>query len=161
MIQQEIEKLAYSPKEACHALGLSKGTLAELLRSGKLPSIRAGKRYLIPRTALEEFINGYKEGENMIQEPDIVRSQQLVNKWGDRRNLPTDADLDEVMEGAQDLQMAITNRMEALNNLTDVLKEAAKEWGPVLIGHKYQAEIEDGRIASISLRSKGDTNGQQ
>ena len=95
------------------------------------------------------------------QEPDIVRSQQLVNKWGDRRNLPTDADLDEVMEGAQDLQMAITTRMEALNNLTDVLKEAAKEWGPVLIGHKYQAEIEDGRIASINLRSTGDTDGQQ
>jgi hypothetical protein len=83
------------------------------------------------------------------QEPDILSSQQLVNKWGDRRNLPTDADLDEVMESAQDLQMAITTRMEALNNLTDVLKEAAKEWGPVLIGHKYQAEIEDGRIAII------------
>ena len=95
------------------------------------------------------------------QEPDIVRSQQLVNKWGDRRNLPTDADLDEVMEGAQDLQMAITNRQKALDNLSDVLKEAAKEWGPLLIGHKYQAEIEDGRIASISLRSTGDTDGQQ
>ena len=110
-----------------------------------------------------------RKGGTMIQqEPDIVRSQQLVNKWGDRRNLPTDADLDEVMEGAQDLQMAITTRMEALNNLTDVLKEAAKEWGPVLIGHKYQAEIEDGlchmrafRHLVITLRSKGDTDGQQ
>ena len=57
--------------------------------------------------------------------------------------------------------MAITNRQKALDNLSDVLKEAAKEWGPLLIGHKYQAEIEDGRIASINLRSKGDTDGEQ
>ena len=56
----DVVKMVYSPKEAGQALGLSKGTLAELLRSGKLPSVRAGKRYLIPRTALEEFINSYK-----------------------------------------------------------------------------------------------------
>jgi len=58
---QEVDKMVYSPKEAGIALGLSKGALAQLLRSGKLPSVRAGKRYLIPKTALEEFINGYKE----------------------------------------------------------------------------------------------------
>ena len=59
----DVDKMVYSPKEAGIALGLSKGTLSELLRSGKLPSVRAGKRYLIPRSALEEFINGYRESE--------------------------------------------------------------------------------------------------
>jgi len=59
----QIDKMVYSPKEASQALGLSKGALAQLLRSGKLPSVRAGKRYLIPRTALEEFVNSYKESD--------------------------------------------------------------------------------------------------
>ena len=86
-----------------------------------------------------------EKGGNMVQvksEPDIVTSQQLVNRWADPCNMPLDATFDEIIEGVQDLQMSITNRQEALNTLTDVLKEVAKEVGPVLVGDKYEAVIE-------------------
>ena len=103
-----------------------------------------------------------EKGGNMVQvksEPDIVTSQQLVNRWADPCNMPLDASFDEIIEGVQDLQMSITNRQEALNTLTDVLKEVAKEVGPVLVGDKNEAVIEEGRVASINLRNVGDTNG--
>jgi len=73
--------------------------------------------------------------------------------------MPLDASFDEIIEGYQDLEMAITNRQEALNTLTDVLNEVSKEVGPVLVGDKYEAVIEEGRVASINLRNVGDTNG--
>ena len=103
-----------------------------------------------------------EKGGNMVQvksEPDIVTSQQLVNRWADPCNMPLDASFDEIIEGYQDLEMAITNRQEALNTLTKVLNEVSKEVGPVLVGDKYEAVIEEGRVASISLRNVGDTNG--
>ena len=92
-------------------------------------------------------------------ESDIVTSQQLVNRWAAPCNMPLDASFDEIIEGVQDLQMSFTNRQEALNTLPDVLKEVAKEVGPVLVGDKYEAVIEEGRVASIHLRNVGDTNG--
>lgn len=45
-----------SAREAAQALGLGRSTTYELLRSGELPSIRVGRRVLIPLAALEGFI---------------------------------------------------------------------------------------------------------
>ena len=50
------ERLAYSPAEVEAMLGLSHDSLFKLLASGKLRSTKAGRRRLIPRAAVEEFL---------------------------------------------------------------------------------------------------------
>lgn len=45
-------------KEAEQALRLSKNTVNALLQSGRLRSVRVGRKYLIPEEAIEEFLRG-------------------------------------------------------------------------------------------------------
>ncbi|MDK2012265.1 MULTISPECIES: helix-turn-helix domain-containing protein [unclassified Deinococcus] len=52
------EKLVYNPKELEPLLQLSKNTINALLRSGRLRSVRVGRRYLIPREAIQQFLAG-------------------------------------------------------------------------------------------------------
>lgn len=52
------EKLVYSPKELEPLLLLSKNTINALLRSGRLRSVRVGRRYLIPRESVQQFLHG-------------------------------------------------------------------------------------------------------
>ena len=53
-----IEKLAYSIDEAAAALSLSRSAVKALLYTGKLKYKQAGRRKLIPRWALDEFLSG-------------------------------------------------------------------------------------------------------
>ena len=52
------EKLVYSPKELEPLLQLSKNTINALLRSGRLRSVRVGRRYLIPCESVQQFLRG-------------------------------------------------------------------------------------------------------
>ena len=47
-----------TPKKVQELLGLSKTTVAELLHSGKIISLRAGRKYLISRKAVQQFVDG-------------------------------------------------------------------------------------------------------
>ena len=51
------ERKALSPSEAFALLGISRGLGYELLRAGKLRSVRAGRRILIPVAAIDEYLN--------------------------------------------------------------------------------------------------------
>jgi len=53
---EPIERVAYSPNEAARALGLSLNHVYDLIRSGTIPSVRLGKRILIPRAELERML---------------------------------------------------------------------------------------------------------
>jgi len=46
-------KLTLTVKEAAKALGISRGLAYEMVKSGEIPSIRLGKRILVPQRALE------------------------------------------------------------------------------------------------------------
>lgn len=50
------KRLCITVPEAAEMLGLSKNFVYQLVREGKLPSIRFGKRILIPRVALEKML---------------------------------------------------------------------------------------------------------
>jgi excisionase family DNA binding protein len=52
------ERLAYSPDEAADLLGISRELEHDLLRTGQLGSVKAGRRRLIGRHHLEEFLAG-------------------------------------------------------------------------------------------------------
>lgn len=46
--------------EACEALHIGKNTLYSLLKSGIIKSIKIGKKYLIPKIYLVDYINQYR-----------------------------------------------------------------------------------------------------
>jgi excisionase family DNA binding protein len=51
------DRLTLRPKETTAITGLSVGATYQLLESGAMPSIRVGKKYLVPRAALVEWVN--------------------------------------------------------------------------------------------------------
>ena len=52
------ERLAYSPDEAAELLGISRELVHDLLRTGQLGSVKAGRRRLIGKHHLEAFLVG-------------------------------------------------------------------------------------------------------
>ncbi len=51
-------RLAYSPEEAAELLGISRELVHDLLRTGQLGSVKAGRRRLIGKGHLEAFLAG-------------------------------------------------------------------------------------------------------
>ena len=54
MVEQE--RVTLSIEEAAGMLGISRAHAYELVRRGALPRLRLGRRVVIPRKALEEFV---------------------------------------------------------------------------------------------------------
>jgi excisionase family DNA binding protein len=54
--------ILYSVDEAATALRLSKSVLYELIRSGRLRTVKAGRRRLVPVTALTEYVASLEAG---------------------------------------------------------------------------------------------------
>lgn len=50
------ELLAYSVPDAAKALSLSYSQVKELVREGRLKVVRVGRRVLVPRWAMDEFL---------------------------------------------------------------------------------------------------------
>jgi excisionase family DNA binding protein len=51
-------RLAFSTDEAADLLGISRELVFDLLRTGQLKSVKAGRRRLISRTNLDAFLAG-------------------------------------------------------------------------------------------------------
>jgi excisionase family DNA binding protein len=51
-----IERLVYSAAEVRVLLGLSRASIYEAIRRGEIPSIRVGRRVMVPRAALEAML---------------------------------------------------------------------------------------------------------
>lgn len=52
----EQERMTLSVEEAAGLLGISRALAYELVRRGELPRLRLGRRVLVPRRALEQFV---------------------------------------------------------------------------------------------------------
>lgn len=48
--------LTLSPTELAHALGIGRARVYRALKRGIIPSLRAGKKFRIPRRALDELL---------------------------------------------------------------------------------------------------------
>jgi len=57
MRKNNTNSLVLSVEEARELLGLSRGLTYEAVRSGHIPSIRIGRRILIPRAALQRLLD--------------------------------------------------------------------------------------------------------
>jgi len=51
-------RLAFSPDEAAELMGISRELVFDLLRTGQLKSVRAGRRRLISRANIDAFLAG-------------------------------------------------------------------------------------------------------
>ncbi len=55
------ETATLTVEEAARILGISRGVAYEGVRTGEIPSIKIGRRILIPRARLEELLGQSKE----------------------------------------------------------------------------------------------------
>ena len=51
-------RLAFSPDEVAATLGISRELVNDLIRTGQLGSVKAGRRRLVSRKHLDEFLDG-------------------------------------------------------------------------------------------------------
>ena len=52
----EVERLTLSVEEAAVLLGISRALAYNLVRRGELPRLQLGRRVVVPRRALENFV---------------------------------------------------------------------------------------------------------
>ena len=52
-----MDRLAYTPREACEALRIGRTKLYELFANGELKAVALGAKTLIPRNEIENFIS--------------------------------------------------------------------------------------------------------
>jgi len=64
---QNEAKLTYSVEECAILLGLSRGTAYALCRENKIPTLRLGKRLLIPKIGLDRLLAGEGSPQNANQ----------------------------------------------------------------------------------------------
>jgi excisionase family DNA binding protein len=64
------ERLLLGVAEAAKLLGISRNLAYELIRQGRLPHLRLGRRILIPRKGLEEWIAS--ESSLLTLAPDVL-----------------------------------------------------------------------------------------
>ena len=57
MVKEDVVRLVLSVEEARRLLGLSRGLMYQAIRTGQVPSVRIGRRILIPRRALEQMLD--------------------------------------------------------------------------------------------------------
>jgi excisionase family DNA binding protein len=60
MYEEKIERRTCTVKEAAKTLGISIPSAYEAARTGELPTIKFGKRILVPLVALERKLEGVK-----------------------------------------------------------------------------------------------------
>ena len=56
MLRDETERIVFSVEEARQRLGISRNLMYEAIRTGQIPSIRIGRRILVPRAALQRML---------------------------------------------------------------------------------------------------------
>ncbi len=54
----ELKAATYRIDEAAKVLGISRNKCYEAAKSGQVPTVRIGKRLLVPKVALDKLLNG-------------------------------------------------------------------------------------------------------
>ena len=67
-----MDKIALNVTEVSEALGVSRPVVYQLMRRADFPSFTVGKRRLVPKDALVDWVNGQVQKEN---QSDIIASQ--------------------------------------------------------------------------------------
>ena len=74
---EQSDKMVYSVTEIAELLGIGRSKAYELVRSGTIPSLRLGRRIVIPKLALNRFL-----AECAHQNPDEADHQPRKSLTG-------------------------------------------------------------------------------
>jgi excisionase family DNA binding protein len=58
------QRLTYTVEEAGQLLGIGRGSAYQAARAGELPTVRLGRRLLVPRAALTSLLNASEPTAN-------------------------------------------------------------------------------------------------
>ena len=58
------DRLVLTVEEARMLLGLSRGLIYEAIRKGQIPSLKIGRRILVPKAGLQRLLEGCKAEQN-------------------------------------------------------------------------------------------------
>ena len=76
----EQARLVFSVQEISRLLGLSRASTYEAVRAGSIPSIKVGRRILIPKSALQELIDRHSVAGNTGDDThDISSSKSMAS----------------------------------------------------------------------------------
>jgi len=70
LIEKDDETLTITVAQAARMLGISRGLAYEMARQGTIPTLRFGRRLVVPRKAIER----------LLQEPGVVNSNRTSSE---------------------------------------------------------------------------------
>ena len=70
-----IQRLTITVTEAAELLGISRGLAYEMVRTGKLPALRFGKRLIIPKIAVERLLQTTISEEFLFHDTECKNDQ--------------------------------------------------------------------------------------
>lgn len=56
-MDKQLEAITYTVEEAAKLLGVGRNSAYEAVKAGQIPTVRIGKRILVPKIALEKLLN--------------------------------------------------------------------------------------------------------
>lgn len=62
------DRVSLTVDQAAKALRISRGLCYQMVHEGKIPSIRFGKRYLVPQAALERLLTSYERRDSNTED---------------------------------------------------------------------------------------------
>ena len=74
----EHERLIFSVQEVAKLLGISRASTYEAVRIGSIPSIKVGRRILIPKAALQELLGRRSVASNNGDDTDGIPSSKSI-----------------------------------------------------------------------------------
>lgn len=73
-MSNQSDLLVLTPAETARLLRIGRATCYEQIRLGVIPSIRCGRRILVPRAALIKMLEGVKGDDSRPEKPNGYRS---------------------------------------------------------------------------------------
>ena len=77
---EQSDKLVYSVTEIAKLLGIGRSKAYELVRSGTIPSLRLGRRIVIPKLALSRFLAECAL-KNSVEDEHQARKSETGRPW--------------------------------------------------------------------------------
>lgn len=71
IIETNFNKAGLNIREACEYTGLGQNTMRDLVKWGKIPILRIGRKFIIRREVLDAFI-AVNQGRNLRNEADVL-----------------------------------------------------------------------------------------
>ena len=126
MKQKPVNDLAASVTELATILGVCRSTAYRAVQTGQIPSVRIGRRYLIPRNVINEMMDTLENAKptEALAMPVQAPSHQRVVRGGARLSQQQFEELTETVDALSDVLRDIGDFVMRLRRVRDDLMRA-------------------------------------